>query len=303
MPRDPAGAAALLAWCEASDDDTTLDASQLDLSGADLSGADLALATLFDTDLTAAKLVEADLYRAQSADAVLDHADLTAASLVKADFRDTRLRGADLTRADLGSAALWKVDARSACFRHAVFDGASLQEVSLLGADLTGVSAHDVTLNVAVDESTVVTGLTGEIRGPARLAQGDTERELAGLEFELWLNGRGASVSVLNSPAGTVTYYARVDHEFPRERPAGIVRRRRAGRALSDESFTRNLRWEPTEYLRRHELGHNEDDHVEITEEEATRFIRRIKAKLQRGNGPDRAAGDNSVPPANGHPE
>ncbi|WP_327657686.1 pentapeptide repeat-containing protein [Streptomyces sp. NBC_00483] len=302
MPADPAAAAALLAWCEATDTETTFDASQLDLSGADLSGADLALATLFDTDLTDAKLVDADLYRAQSADAVLDRADLTGASLAKVDFRDTQLRSADLTRADLGSAALWKVDARSASFRHAVFDGAALQEVSLLGADLTGASARNATLNVALDESTVVTGLTGEIRGPARLSEGDTERELAGLELELWLNSRGASVSVLNSPIGTVTYYARVDDEFPRERPAGIVRRRRAGKSLSDEAFTRNLRWEPTEYLRRYELGHNEDDHVEITEEEATRFILRFKAKFHRTNNPDHAVSDTSVPPAGGQP-
>ncbi|OKI96664.1 hypothetical protein AMK10_08140 [Streptomyces sp. CB02058] len=97
----------------------------------------------------------------------------------------------------------------------------------------------------------------------------------------MWLNSRGASVSVLNSPPGTVTYHARVDDEFPRERPAGIVRRRRAGNSLSDEVYSRNLRWEPTEYLRLYELGHNDDDHVEITEEEANRFILRTRAKLQ----------------------
>ncbi|MCX4834898.1 pentapeptide repeat-containing protein [Streptomyces sp. NBC_01016] len=279
MPADPTAAAALAAWCETTDTDTTLDASQLDLSGVDLSGADLALATLFDTNLTDAKLVEADLYRAQSADAVLDNADLTGASLVKACLGDTRLRGAVLARADLRSADLWNVDARAASFRHATLDGAAFGDVSLLGADLTGASAHDATLDVELDDSTVVTGLSGEIRGPARLSEGDAIRELAGLELESWLNSRGASVTVLNSPPGTVTYYARVDDEFPRERPAGIVRRRRDGTTFRDEAFTRHLRWEPTEYLRRYELGHNDDDHIEITEEETARFITRIRAE------------------------
>lgn len=284
MPSDPEAAAALQAWRDATDDQT-LDASQLDLSDVDLSGADLALATFFDTNLAGAKLVGADLYRAQSADAVLDGADLTEASLVKVDFRDTSARAVNLTCADLGSAELWKVDAQSACLRDATLDGASFVKVSLQGADLTRASAQNATLGVVFDDKTIVTGLSGTVRGPARLAENESERELAGLELELWLNGRGASVEVLSSPSGTVTYYARVDDEFPRERSAGIVRRRRAGRNFHDEAFTRNLRWEPTEYLRRYELGHNDSDHVEITEEEANRFISRITAKI-RGSQP-----------------
>lgn len=280
MPIAPEAAATLQAWCDATDDQTTLDASQLDLSHVDLSGADLALATLFDTNLAGAKFVGADLYRAQSADAVLDGADLTEASLVKVDLRDTSARAANLTRADLGSAELWKVDAQSASLRDATLDGASFINVSLQGADLTGASAQDTTLNVLVDDRTIVIGLSGTVRGPARFIEGESERELAGLEFELWMNDRGASVEVLNSPSGTVTYYAKIDDEFPRERPAGIVRRRRAGQSFRDEAFTRNLRWEPTEYLRLYELGHNDGDHVEITEEEANQFVSRITAKL-----------------------
>ncbi|MFD5518150.1 hypothetical protein [Streptomyces sp. NPDC127066] len=43
-----------------------------------------------------------------------------------------------------------------------------------------------------------------------------------------------------------------------------------------DEAFTRNLRWEPTEYLRLYELGHNEVDRVEITDAEASAFIQEV---------------------------
>ncbi|MDQ0787843.1 hypothetical protein [Streptomyces sp. B3I8] len=50
-------------------------------------------------------------------------------------------------------------------------------------------------------------------------------------------------------------------------RPAAHRRRRDVRRA-----FTRDLRREPTEYLRLVGLGHNEVDHVEITAADAARF-------------------------------
>lgn len=284
MPDDPEAAAVLRIW-SAANDETTLDASQLNLSRADLSGTDLALATFFDTNLAGARLAGADLYCAQSADATLDNADLIEASLVKADLRETSLRGADLSRANLGSADLWKVDARSASFRQATLDGASLIVVQFQGTDLTGVSAQNTTFQVVIDGDTVVTGLFGTLHGRVHLSESGSLRELAGLELELWLNSRGASVQVVNSPRGTTTYYARITDEFPRSHPAGVVRRRRAGLSFRDEAFTRNLRWEPTEYLRLYELGHNEDEHVEITEAEANAFVQQITAKL--GGGAD----------------
>lgn len=284
MPADPEAVAALQAWRDAADDQATLDASQLDLSDADLSGADLSSATFFDTKLTGAKLVGTDLYRAQSAEAVFDNANLTDASLVKSDLRDTSLRAADLTRANLGSAELWKVDAQSASFRYSSLDGASLFDVSLQGADLTGASVQNTTLGVVFDDQTVVTGVSGAIRGPARLSEGGALRELSGLELEMWLNEHGASVQVMNAPSGSTTYYARVNNEFPRTHPMGIMRRRRAGILTRDEAFTRNLRWEPTEYLRRYELGSTDGDHVEISEEEANRFIFEVTKELQPGS-------------------
>ncbi|MGW0737016.1 pentapeptide repeat-containing protein [Streptomyces sp. NPDC002851] len=281
MPSDPEAADALRAWSASPDDTTTLDASGLNLSGADLSRTDLATALLIETDLRHAKLVGADLYRANLAAAACDDADLSSAWLSKADLRETSLRRAALTGANLGSAELWQVDARAASFRGATLHGAGLFHVQVQGADLTDATVNETSFEVVLDGKTAVRGLTGTVFGPAHLDEGGALRELAGLELELWLNGCGASVDVLNSPPGTVTYYARIDDEFPRERPAGILRRRRAGQSFRDEAFTRNLRWEPTEYLRLYELGHNEDDHVEITEAEANQFISRIIDKLR----------------------
>ena len=61
-----------------------------------------------------------------------------------------------------------------------------------------------------------------------------------------------------------------------------IVWRRLVGRdgRTYDEAFIRNLRWQPTEYLRRYELGHNDVEHVEISEREAAAFIESATTRL-----------------------
>ncbi|MGW0737017.1 hypothetical protein [Streptomyces sp. NPDC002851] len=84
---------------------------------------------------------------------------------------------------------------------------------------------------------------------------------------------------------GAITYYAKISEGYPRGNPRGVVRRRLVGRdeEVFDEAFTRNLRWEPTEYLRLYELGHNEIDHVEISATEAAAFIEAATERLSAG--------------------
>ncbi len=93
-------------------------------------------------------------------------------------------------------------------------------------------------------------------------------------------------------PAGVreepTTYYAKLRPDHPRSDPSGIVRRR-GGPAAVDEAFTRSLRWEPTEYLRRHALGMDDTEHVEITEAEAVDFA--LRALARRLRPPDAPAG------------
>jgi hypothetical protein len=81
---------------------------------------------------------------------------------------------------------------------------------------------------------------------------------------------------------GRIAYYAKIDEGYPRSSPRGILRRRLIGREpkTHDDVFTRALRWEPTEYLRRYELGHNDIDHVRISEREAAAFIESATKKL-----------------------
>ena len=80
---------------------------------------------------------------------------------------------------------------------------------------------------------------------------------------------------------GETEYYAKISEGYPPERPRGIVRRRTDDEgAVHDEAFTRNLRWEPTDYLKLHALGHNDIDHVRITAIQAAEFIQSTTEKL-----------------------
>lgn len=81
--------------------------------------------------------------------------------------------------------------------------------------------------------------------------------------------------------ASSVTYYALVDEQNPRSDPLGVARRRVTDEGSFDEIFTRNLRWEPTEYFERYRLGHNDVDHVEITEAGADAIVAKITDRLQ----------------------
>ncbi|MFG3282909.1 pentapeptide repeat-containing protein [Streptomyces sp. NPDC048111] len=279
LPKDAAAAAALREW--AGQPDSLLGVDGLDLTGADLSGADLGNGMLTRTVLRDAVLVGTDLYRCHLEGAVLDGANLTGAGLVKAVLDDASLRGAELDGADLGSADLSDADARGASLRGARLHGAALLGTLLQGADLGGAAVRETSFRVVVDESTVVEGLSGTLFGPMTVESGGQRSEVRGRELELWLNDRGAQVRVIDPAAAPVTYYAKIGDGYPRSGPRGIVRRRFLDGVAYDEAFTRNLRWEPTEYLRLYELGHNEVGHVEITEAEADAFVAVVTAKLR----------------------
>ncbi|WP_328309628.1 pentapeptide repeat-containing protein [Streptomyces sp. NBC_00442] len=271
--------AALREWV--GQPDSLLEVAGLDLTAADLSGADVGGGMLTGTTLRDAVLVGTDFYRCHMEGAVLDGADLTGAWLAKAVLDDASLRGAKLDGANLGSAELSEADARGASLRGARLDCATLLGTLLQGADLSGASLRETSFTVVVDEHTVVQELSGTVFGPMVVEGAGGRGELDGRALELWLNGRGADVRVIDPAAPPVTYYAKTGDGYPRSGPRGIVRRRFLGGVAYDEAFTRNVRWEPTEYLRLHELGHNEIDHVEITEAEADAFVAAVTAKLR----------------------
>ncbi|GAA4068433.1 pentapeptide repeat-containing protein [Streptomyces hundungensis] len=255
-------------------------AAVLDLSAAELAGAELGGGMLGGTVLRGAVLVGADFCRAHLEGAVLDGSDLTGASLVKAVLDDASLRHTKLDGADLGSAELSDTDARQASLRGARLHGAALLGTLLQGADLTRASLKETSFGTVVDKHTVVQGLSGSVYGPMTVERDGRRDEVGGRAMELWLNGRGADVRVIDPDARGITYYAKIGEGCPRSSPRGVVRRRFLDGVSYDEAFTRNLRWEATEYLRLYELGHNEVDQVEITEAEVDAFVAAVTAKI-----------------------
>ncbi|MFF3067477.1 pentapeptide repeat-containing protein [Kitasatospora sp. NPDC057904] len=277
LPLDQKAAARLGAWVTASAGES-LQASELDLRGANLSGGDFTGAWFSHSVLAGVSLAGAELWRAHLEKADLTGANLTGASLVKVSLDEASLRSACLDGADLTSASVYGVDAREATFRNAELPGASLLRVDLRGADLTDATVANTSFKVRVDEHTVVRGLSGTLSGPVTVVTDDTEQELDGVALEKWLGERGAQVEVLSGEP--VTYYAVFSEISSRENPETVMRRRVVDGIEYDEEFTRNLRWEPTEYFRLYYLGHNEDDHVEISRAEVDAFIARVKQAL-----------------------
>ncbi|GAA2236056.1 hypothetical protein GCM10010413_40310 [Promicromonospora sukumoe] len=93
------------------------------------------------------------------------------------------------------------------------------------------------------------------------------------ITFETYLAGRTVP------PA---TYHALLPPGLPPDRASGVVRRRGTGPDAVDQAFTRNLHWEPTEFLRRSALGMETTEHVEITAQQAADVVTRVLCKRLR---------------------
>jgi hypothetical protein len=96
---------------------------------------------------------------------------------------------------------------------------------------------------------------------------------------ESWWSGTGAH------PKTSVRYRGKVDPADPNRKIGGLLRSRTIGSETIDESFTRDLTWKRTDFLRRYELGHNDLDLVELTAKDAAEFVRRARAK--RAHSPE----------------
>jgi uncharacterized protein YjbI with pentapeptide repeats len=122
------------------------DVSKADFSGADLSDADLENidgtgATFTGATLSRARLIRATMVKAMLANADLSGVDATAADFSAADLTCVRAVEADLEKADLSGAKLEGAVLAGACLAHATVERAHGPNVSMSGADLTGLHA------------------------------------------------------------------------------------------------------------------------------------------------------------------
>ena len=71
----------------------------------------------------------------------------------------------------------------------------------------------------------------------------------------------------------TVRYFALIPDGGTAENATGLVRRIETKPMPTDEAIGNDLDWHPTEYLHRYWLGHNDQDHVEVSVEFADHYL------------------------------
>lgn len=81
------------------------------------------------------------------------------------------------------------------------------------------------------------------------------------------------------SPAEPTRYVARLRPGLPVTEASGVVRRRGDGPDAVDEAFTRALRWEPTEFLRRQALGLEDGETADVDGHQAANIVLKILTK------------------------
>jgi len=135
----------------------TITTIRADLSGANLSFANLSRAILEEVDLSDADLSGANLSGANLFKADLSGADLSGADLSGADLSGANLSGADLSEAILIGANLSRVDLSSANLSGATLLGTNLTKATLTECHIYGISAWDVALIGATQNSLVIT--------------------------------------------------------------------------------------------------------------------------------------------------
>lgn len=133
------------------------------LNGACLISADLRWANLGGATLTGeAKLMHADLVDAHMVEAELVGADLSDANLSGADLRRAKLQGAtldkvDLSGANLGGTELQKAVLIDADLRFARLVSTVMENATLTGCRVYGISAWDLKLEGANQSGLVIT--------------------------------------------------------------------------------------------------------------------------------------------------
>lgn len=78
-----------------------------------------------------------------------------------------------------------------------------------------------------------------------------------------------------------VQYFALLRDGGTAETASGLVRRIETKPMPTDEVIGNDLDWHPTEYLHRYWLGHNDQDHVEVSAEFAVQLLERWRATRQ----------------------
>jgi len=130
--------------------------SWANLSWADLRESYLRRTDLRKADLSWANFKEANLKEADLREANLSWADLREANLREADLRGATLKEAYLANADFKEADLSEANLQEADLRGAYLFKTNLQQANLSGCHIYGISAWNVILDEATNQSDLV---------------------------------------------------------------------------------------------------------------------------------------------------
>jgi hypothetical protein len=73
------------------------------------------------------------------------------------------------------------------------------------------------------------------------------------------------------------TYYAIVDDYSTRQKPVGVLRRTEDDEGQDDQQFGHDLQWTHTPLLYAYERGDGDNQLFEISEDEASEIVERIR--------------------------
>ncbi|TLF75406.1 pentapeptide repeat-containing protein [Nocardia cyriacigeorgica] len=158
------------------------DFSNCQMNGSSFRGTIIRDAVIYRSDLSETDFTGADLARSRIARvewdyADLAHADLRSCSITKTSFCRTKMRSSNLSEA--------------------VFTDCNLINADLRGANLRGARFEACAIEVLLDETTLIEGMTGIAYGPAQILDGSDSRALDGQELADWLSSHGANVRIL----------------------------------------------------------------------------------------------------------
>lgn len=72
------------------------------------------------------------------------------------------------------------------------------------------------------------------------------------------------------------TYYALISDVG---KPGGLLRRSHDGLGRKGESLRGDFTWQPSEFLERYDLGHNDSDFTEVSADEAASLIEQWRSQ------------------------
>ncbi|AVH22119.1 pentapeptide repeat-containing protein [Nocardia cyriacigeorgica] len=164
---------------------------------ADLSGGDFSNCQMNGSSFRGAIIRDAVFYRSDLSETDFTGADLARSRIARVEWDYADLAHADLRSCSISKTSFYRTNMRSSNLSEAALIDCNLINTDLRGANLRGARFEACALEILLDGTTLIEGMTGTAYGPAQVLDGSESRALSGRQLEEWLNSRGAAVRIL----------------------------------------------------------------------------------------------------------